>query len=127
MKAYIASKFTNVEGFNEIHTILKDNNITLTVDWTKHLNVKPFREYHSVCMEQSLEDIKGIEDCDYFIFKYDGEKGSGMFFELGYAYALKKNIIAIGHGIMDISMFIHLPLIKYSDVDGLGKLLKKKG
>ncbi len=126
MKAYIATKFTNVDGFNEIYNILKDNNISLTVDWTKHLNVKPFREHHSICMEQSLMDIKGIEECDYFIFKYDGEKGSGMFFELGYAYALKKKIIAIGYGIMNTSMFIHLPLIEYSDIDELKKLLKDK-
>lgn len=114
MKAYIATKFENINKFHEISKRLKDDlGIETVLDWTKHKPCKPFIDNGELCKIQSEEDIKGIQTSQIFIMYYDGvNKGSGMFLELGYAMAMfdmgaKSDVIVFGKDIKNTSMFMH--------------------
>jgi hypothetical protein len=129
MKAYISTKFQNVEEFNIIQNALQKNGIEITVDWTKHQYVKPFSKNQELCNKQSQEDIQGIKDADFFIFYFDGKnKGAGMFFELGYAFALTtfgkmRQIFCIGENIRDTSMFLGLEQLTI--VESIEEIIEK--
>jgi len=123
---YISTKFQEIKKFNTIKDKLNENNIHVKLDWTKHKSCKPFSKNKELCCEQANEDILGIKNSDVFIMYYNGiDKGSGMFFELGYAYSLNKEIYVYGENIENISMFIHLKGINIrKDIDQIIKEIK---
>ena len=113
MKVYIATKFEDTEIYHNIKNELEARGYTITCDWTKHKKVHPFSENKNLCHSQSLEDIIGIEQADVVILLYNGKKGSGMSFEIGYATALGKKILMYvpnneNVSTEDYSMFVHL-------------------
>ena len=128
---YIAAKFEDTEIFKRITNALssrKDANYVLTIDWTKHENCKPYSENREVCIHQAIDDVVAIRNSIMFILAYDGKKGSGMIFELGYAYSLLAqrriaNIIITYdddvyniRDILDQSMFLALPEITFMSI-----------
>ena len=118
MKFYLATKFQDTQAFNVLRETLEKNGHECSIDWTKHLGCKPFSEHAEVCKKQAMEDIEAIDNSDIFIMSYNGIRGVGMFYELGYATArlrqgrLKK-IFVLGHDVKNTSMFIHGDDITY--------------
>ena len=113
MKVYIATKFEDTEIYNNLKNKLEVKGYEITCDWTKHKKVHPFSENKELCYSQSLEDVIGIEQADVMILLYNGKKGSGMSFEIGYATALGKKILMYAPNnenisTEDYSMFVHL-------------------
>lgn len=134
---YVATKSDNIDIFKRINTILRsreDANFVLAVDWTTHPYCKPFSIHRRECKHQAIVDVAGIRNSMVFILAYDGSKGSGMFFELGYAYSLLtdrfgnhiKHITVVYDEekyhiseIIDQSMFMALPELEFVSLQHL--------
>ena len=108
MKIYIATKFEDVTEYKELENILVSDGHSITCDWTAHKSVHPFSDDRPICRSQSEEDLSGIRNSDVVILLYNGKKGSGMSFEIGYATALNKKVVMLGENSEDYSMFVHL-------------------
>ena len=120
LKIYIAAKFEDVELYRDLKSDLETAGFSITTDWTEHQKVHPFSKHKSLCNIQSLEDCMGIQEADCLVLLYNGKKGSGMSFELGYATALGKKIFMLSttetkeygtllkHDTQDYSMFVHM-------------------
>jgi len=118
MKFYLAAKSQDTSAFRILKEALEEKGHKCSIDWSKHLDCKPFSEHTEICNKQAIEDIKAIDDSDVFIMLYNDNRGVGMFYELGYATArlgqgkLKK-IFVLGHDVKNTSMFIHGDGITY--------------
>ena len=69
---------------------------------------------------QAYEDISNIDACNIFIMLLNDKlKGSGQFFEFGFAIAKFKHIIVIGKNSKNRSMFVNNLLVReiYDNVD----------
>jgi nucleoside 2-deoxyribosyltransferase len=120
LKVYIAAKFEDVELYRDLKSELEIAGFYITTDWTEHKKVHPFSKHKSLCNTQSLEDCMGIQEADCIVLLYNGKKGSGMSFELGYATALRKKIFMVSteevielgktkrYDTEDYSMFVHM-------------------
>lgn len=126
---YIATKFEDVKQYHLYKDKLEKVGYNITVDWTQHEKVHPFSNHKELCLKQSVEDCEGIKQADFILLIYNGKKGSGMSFELGYATALNKTIYMISineNATMDYSMFVHMKNFKHcKDFDDLIKKVEE--
>jgi len=96
MKIYLSTKFQNVEIYGDIKNSCEELGHSITCDWVKHKDYKSIDKNERI--NQSNEDLKGIELADLIILIYTGkdyEPGKGTMFEIGYALALRKPIIGL--------------------------------
>ena len=96
MKIYLSTKFQNVEIYGDIKNSCEELGHSITCDWVKHKDYKSIDKNERI--NQSNEDLKGIELADLIILIYTGkdyEPGKGTMFEIGYASALQKPIIGL--------------------------------
>lgn len=82
---YIAGSWKNREAVKRLMKDIEEWGCKITVDWTNHKRKDNLMEYVQ-------EYIKGLQECDHFIYCMDGIKSIGKNFELGYATALGKPI-----------------------------------
>lgn len=82
---YIAGSCKNRTAIKGLMSEIESFGHQITVDWT-------IRRSNNDTKEFVEEDIKGLQECDRFIYCMDGIKSRGKYFELGYAAALNKNI-----------------------------------
>ena len=124
---YISTKFENIESFNYVKYKLEEIGYKLVLDWTKHKNCKPYSENYIVSKIQAIEDLKAIKEADFIVYINYHKKGSGTFFELGYAYAKNKIIYIIGKKAKDASMFMCLNNIhSFDSIDEFIEYMKNK-
>jgi len=119
-KIYIISKFQNKDDVSHLEALLSASGFEITSKWTTHEDCKPYSIHEKLAVIQALEDTVWIDEADMIIYLYNGVKGVGSFFELGYAYARIKKIvicdISEAKDAKDTSMFVHLPGINSIDV-----------
>lgn len=88
MKIYIATKFENKQGFNDMRDILEASGHEITTDWTKHTYENsegmPYGEFLVKCAN---EDFDGVFKADGLVL-LPNEKGGAHFTELGVAMCL---------------------------------------
>lgn len=82
---YIAGSWKNRIEVRNLMNDIESWGYNITVDWTNHVGKDNLVAYVQ-------EYIKGMQECDYFIYCMDGIKSIGKNFELGYATALGKHI-----------------------------------
>lgn len=84
-KVYIAGSWKNRDAVKRLMSDIEEWGYKITVDWTNHKTKDNIIEY-------AQEYIKGLKECDFFIYCMDGIKSIGKNFELGYASAIGKPI-----------------------------------
>lgn len=82
---YVAGSWKNRYAAKCLMKDIENLGCKITVDWTVHKKRDNVTDYVK-------EYIKGLQECDYFIYCMDGIKSLGKNFELGYATALGKPI-----------------------------------
>lgn len=82
---YISGSWKNRDAVKRLMSDIENWGCKVTVDWTNHKNSGSIADY-------AQEYIKGLQECDCFIYCMDGIKSLGKNFELGYASALGKHI-----------------------------------
>ncbi len=82
---YIAGSWKNRVAIRQLMDDVENLGYKITVDWTNHIGKDKLVEYVQ-------EYMRGIKECDYFIYCMDGIKSIGKNFELGYATALGKHV-----------------------------------
>jgi len=96
MKIYLSTKFQNAEIYDIIKNGCEELGHSITCDWIKHKDYRLIDKNERI--NQSNEDLRGIELADLIILIYTGkdyEPGKGTMFEIGYALALRKPIICL--------------------------------
>ncbi len=83
-KVYIASRFDRKQEAIELFKRFKKLGYEISVDWTVHEPIMPYENNITRARQYSVEDMKGIIDCDLFILLTDKE-GMGIYTELGAA------------------------------------------
>ena len=82
---YIAGSCKNRKAVKDLITDIESWGFRIIFDWT-------VRDENNDISRYAQEDIRGIKDCDSFVYCMDGSKSRGKYFELGYATALGKRI-----------------------------------
>jgi len=82
---YIAGSWKNRIVIKQLMKDIESWGYKITVDWTEHKRKENIMEY-------AQEYLKGLKECDYFVYCMDGIKSIGKNFELGYATALDKHV-----------------------------------
>jgi nucleoside 2-deoxyribosyltransferase len=90
MKIYLASSFLNKYNARQAMSMIENAGHTITHDWTTH----PTTDSTRGLKKESVEDLKGVENCDIFILLWPGRMGSNA--ELGAALAYGKPCILVG-------------------------------
>lgn len=89
MKIYVAGKFQKKKEIIEIYNRMKLLGHEISYDWTTHKNIKPYSQNSKIAAKYSEKELKGIEDCDLFIYLSD-EGGTTLPMEFGSALILAK-------------------------------------
>lgn len=82
---YVAGSCKNRKAVRTLITEIEKWDCKVIFDWT-------VRDENNDIVRYVQEDIRGIEECDNFVYCMDGSKSRGKYFELGYATALGKRI-----------------------------------
>ena len=123
IKIYVASKFEDAGLVKEVGDKLNKAGFEVMTTWTNHPKLHPYSENLNMSRTCAYEDIDNISECDIFILLYNGKKGPGMFFELGYATSLLLNekihrVVMIGEDVGDSTIFAHIDNIELmSDIE----------
>lgn len=114
INVYVATKFQNVAGFNEMKRLLEDIGHKVTHDWTKEsADGKGWPERYPYLQKCALRDGHGVADSDCLIFIPVNQPMAGAFVEMGIALALDKLVIvvdAFADGIQG-NIFYYLPQV----------------
>ena len=115
MNIYVAGKFENKELILDIYRKLEKMDHSISYDWTTHKFIKPYVENQKMAIKYSSNELKGIANCDIFIYLSDKE-GHTLPMEFGAAVMLKKTtgkpvIYAVGKFNGDSPWFFN-PLVK---------------
>ncbi len=112
MNVYLATKFTNAEGFQAVKKLLEDNGHTLTHDLSQEDASKvPEAERPAYLQKCAMADAEGISRADCFILLAVPNMVGAMT-ELGIALGLGVPIIILGafqEGNQN-NIFYHLPV-----------------
>lgn len=82
---YITGSWKNREAIKCLMCDIEKLGNKIAVDWTEHKGKENVKNY-------AQEIIKGLQECDCFIYCMDGIKSIGKNFELGFAAALNRPI-----------------------------------
>ena len=82
---YITGSWKNREAIKYLMGDIEKLGNKIAVDWTEHKGKENVKNY-------AQEIIKGLQECDCFIYCMDGIKSIGKNFELGFAAGLNKPI-----------------------------------
>ena len=122
MKIYLSGKYQQKNEIKQLKRLLKQNGFKVVSNWEHNKNYKKLPKKKQRI--QAKNDIQKIKQSDIFIMLYNGIKGSGMFFELGFAYAKHKKIIILNKTKDEnISQFLSLKSIKI--INSENELLQK--
>lgn len=110
MKFYISSRTKDIKKVEKIIKKLKEFGHSITFDWLKQNNLKPYTKNPKLSASFSEQAFSAIKKCDFFILLTD-EAGTGMHTELGIAIVQKKKIIIIGKH-LNTNIFFFYPNIK---------------
>ena len=142
IRVYVASTLSNYVRVREIMSVLSNNDIIITYDWTGHAKI--LRDYldqgdlsysTSACDKVPKPDpsiaegeLNGVITSDVLLVVQPA--GRGTYCEFGAALALKKPIVVLGtHADIDGDSrpvsFHHLPCVRYTtDVQEAIRLIK---
>jgi len=120
-KVYIASRFDRKLKVAELYERFKKLGYEVAVDWTVHKPIKPYEENIIPAWQYSVEDMKGIIDCDLFILLTDKE-GTGIYAELGAAIFSnlehgKPKIYVIGDYTSNCMFYFHPSVNRRKTID----------
>ena len=112
---YVAGKFQRKGEVIEIYDKLRDIGHTVSYDWTKHDNIKPYSENPDRAREYCENEVEAITESDVFIYLTQ-DKGTTNKMEYGAALmkaVLQSNITvyAVGEYNTSSPWFFH-PKIK---------------
>lgn len=110
---YIATKFTNTKGFNEMKDLLEKNGHSVILDWTKEDASKvPEGERSDYLRQCACTDAVAVMMCDVLVFIPVPEPMAGAFVELGIAIGRKRVIMVnpFAEGLQKC-IFYHLPVV----------------
>lgn len=95
MNIYVATKFEEGNSARKVMEQLREQGHHITHDWTNE-NSEGLQdaELEAYLLKCAKADLKGVEDCDLLLL-LNHPHGKGMFTELGFAIALKKDIIVV--------------------------------
>ena len=82
---YIAGSWKNRNDVKHLMDEIEEWGCKIMVDWTNHKKKDNIIDYVQ-------EYIKGLQECDCFVYCMDGIKSIGKTFELGYVTALNKPV-----------------------------------
>ena len=102
---------------------------TITADWTKHKNVKPYNEHPDDAGAYAIEDLEGVLNADVFIYITSPEVGAGLSAELGAALAShartgSPKIFVVGDYAATNAFNYHPLVTRVADIDETLLLLK---
>uniref|UniRef100_A0A6M3K5D4 Putative nucleoside deoxyribosyltransferase n=1 Tax=viral metagenome TaxID=1070528 RepID=A0A6M3K5D4_9ZZZZ len=102
---YLGGKYEERHQIKDMAHKLVEMGYEWTCDWTKHWDLT-FAQFYA------QEDIKGVLDADFVIFKKDNDhKYKGTWVEMGAALASGKPVYIVGHA-GDSCLFIKHPLVE---------------
>ncbi len=122
MKFYISSRTKETKKIKEITQKLKDLGHSITFDWTKQTNLKPYNKNIKQSTIFSKHTISAIKNCDYFII-LTNQAGTGMHTEMGVAIAEKKKIFVIGKHLNTNIFFFHPNVKRLNSIKDLFKII----
>ena len=130
MKIYVASKFNNQEKVKKVYEKLRERGHEITVDWTKHKKVNPYKNNPKMSEKYSKEDMNGVRDADVFVLLTTEKPGKGMFVELGTAVILnamtgKPKIYVIGDHNTQPMFYFHPGVARVDRIEDVIKGIKK--
>ncbi|MEO6761009.1 MAG: hypothetical protein ABI220_01370 [Candidatus Saccharimonadales bacterium] len=128
MNIYVAARFTEKALVQDLYAKLIAKGHTITADWTKHQNVKPYNEHPDEAGTYSKEDLDGVIKSDVFIYLSSPEVGAGLSTELGAALASfiqigKPKIYVVGKFVSTNAFHYHPAVIRVTDIRSALKLL----
>ncbi len=128
MKFYVAAKFESKQEVRKLYDLLKSKGHEITVDWTLHKAIKPYKENQELAKQYASEDINGLKDCDVFII-IGNDYGKGLHAELG--AAILSNILfqrpliyAIGEHNTKCMFYFHPSIKRKKDINEVLKEIK---
>ncbi len=120
MKFYISSRTKKANQTKEIIQKLKSLGHSITFNWTKQANLKPYNKNLEQSAIFSKRVISAIKNCNSFILLTD-QAGAGMHTELGVAIAEKKKIFIIGKHSNTNVFFFHPNIKRLNSINNLFK------
>ena len=120
MKFYISSRTKEANQTKKIIQKLKSLGYSITLDWTKQTNLKPYNKNSKQSAIFSKRVTSAIKTCDSFILLTD-QAGTGMHTELGIAIAEKKKIFIIGKHSNTNVFFFHPNIKRLNSINNLFK------
>jgi nucleoside 2-deoxyribosyltransferase len=110
LKIYIAGKWEERKKVAHLMELFRIIGHKITCDWTTH--EYPTENIKDKLRDYAVTDIRGVADCDVFIFYAISQLGyRGAFCEMGAALALGKPVFIIGDAI-DSCIFTDHPLVQ---------------
>lgn len=101
IRVYVAGSWDDRDIVRHVMDALESHKHEITEDWTTHHDPELGHEY-------SIKDISGINRCDVFVMVLSDTRSFGKAFEMGYAFANNKHIIAVGDKNLATSVFFKL-------------------
>lgn len=111
MNIYVATKFEDGHFAKKVMAQLREQGHVITHDWTNEnsdgLKGAELEEYLLKCANA---DLKGVQDCNLLLL-LNHPHGKGMFTELGFAIALKKDVLIVRPKVAH-NVFFHMEKCK---------------
>lgn len=120
MKFYIASRIKKANQVEKITQKLKSLGHSITFDWTKQPNLRPYDKNLKQSATISKQSLSAIKSCDFFVLLTD-QAGTGMHTELGIALAENKKIFVVGKHLNTNIFFFHPNVKRLNSITDLLK------
>lgn len=121
MNIYVATKFEDGHFAKKVMAQLREQGHTITHDWTnENSEGLEGEELAAYLLKCANADLKGVQDCDLLLL-LNHPHGKGMFTELGFAIALKKQILVVRPKVAH-NIFFHME--KTARVETIEEALK---
>jgi nucleoside 2-deoxyribosyltransferase len=111
MKFYLAASFTKKASMRAAKNVLEALGHEVTSRWIEGQETIPVPDNQTACIESAIRDMHDINEADtVLVFSDKPSTTGGYFWEIGYAYGIRKKIVVIGP-IRNI--FMYLPNIMH--------------
>ena len=100
---YVGTSLHNANRASHIMECLKQENVHITYDWTKHGQVYSEEDLARI----AIDEEQGVINCQVFFMIFPGRNGTHI--EFGLARGLKKHIVLLEEVEVERKTFYHLP------------------
>ena len=104
---YVGTSLLNADRAIQIMERLKQEDVQISYDWTKHGQVYSKEELR----KYGIAEKRGIIECDVFLMVFPARNGSHI--ELGLALGYDKHVVLLEEIEVEQKTFYHLPGVQH--------------